>query len=87
LNILSTANNEASNAATQMTPGERELRKEFSVPNAKGKRLITIRKKTKGIRKVAIFLKDRARSQVLVLFMNNDPNEFLLNQPLYFYGS
>ncbi|GIS74375.1 MAG: hypothetical protein CM1200mP12_00940 [Gammaproteobacteria bacterium] len=45
--MLSTANKEASKAATQITPEDKVLKKEPSVPNAKGKRVITLEKRLK----------------------------------------
>ena len=88
--MLSTANKEASKAATQITPEDKELKKDPSVPRAKGKRVITIRKNTKGIMKVAIFLKESIKSlfrtsmnqlkRVLPPLMNTDPKKFLKNQ-------
>ena len=85
--MLSTANKEANKAATQITPEDKVLKKEPSVPNAKGKRVITIRKKTKGTIKVAIFLKERTKSlfktslnqlkRVFFSFMNSCPIKFL----------
>ena len=85
--MLSTANKEDNKAATQITPEDKVLKKEPSVPSAKGKRVITIRKKTKGIIKVAIFLKERTKSlfrtsmnqlkRVLFSFMNSCPIKFL----------
>ena len=85
--MLSTANKEAYKAATQITTEDKVLKKEPSVPNAKGKRVITIRKKTKGTIKVAIFLKESTKSlfrtslnqlkRVFFSFMNSYPVKFL----------
>ena len=49
-------------AATHIIPGESSLNRDLFGPIAKGKKVITIRKKTKGIKNVADFLKDKIRS-------------------------
>ena len=49
LKIVSTANREASNAAIQMTPGAKELKRDSCGPIAKGKNVTTIKKNTRGV--------------------------------------
>ena len=49
LKIVSTASREASNAAIQMTPGAKELKRDSCGPIAKGKNVTTIKKNTRGV--------------------------------------
>jgi hypothetical protein len=49
LKIVSIARRDASKAAIQITPGAKELSKLSCGPKAKGKKVMTIRKKIKGV--------------------------------------
>ena len=57
LNIVSIANKEDNSAAIHITPGAKDLKKSWSGLNAKGKKLITIKKKINGVIYVEDLLK------------------------------